>query len=136
MARVFLLAIVVFAVQTLGIEWNELSHIKPIDKDNYVAEVVNSKLPYVLTFVDRKGKDSKSTYEEYNSLAEKMNGKFNFGMINKIDSEHLMHAFENRYFPSTYLLVDGTAFKYSDSLTAERLERFILNEPRYTEAGI
>ena len=68
MARVFLLAIVVFAVQTLGIEWNELSHIKPIDKDNYVAEVVNSKLPYVLTFVDRKGKDSKSTYEEYNSL--------------------------------------------------------------------
>ena len=120
----------------MAVEWNELSHIKPIWKGNYVSEVVDSKLPYVLTFVDRKGKDSKSTFEEYNKLAEKMTGKFNFGMINKLDSEHLMHAFENRYFPSTYLLIDGVAYKYSDSLTAERLERFITNQPRYSEAGI
>ena len=64
-----------------------------------------------------------------------MNGKFNFGFIEKEDL-YMKHTFENRYYPSTFLLIDGKSYKYADSLTGERLERFILNKDRYTEARI
>ena len=135
MARV--LAFVVLAVQVLAAtEWTQLSDIKQINNDNYVKEVVNSKLPYVLTFIDHNAKDSKLVFDQYNDLAKKLTGKFNFGMVERRQSETLCHTFENRYYPSTYLLKDGMSYKYSDSLTGERLERFVSNKDRYTEAGI
>ena len=94
---------------------------------------MDSKLPWVLTFVDSKARDDKGCYEEYNSLAEQMQGKFNFGIVDRYESEHLVFTFESRYFPSTYLLTSGKSYKYNDSLTSARLERFILNADRYTE---
>ena len=103
------------AVNALAVkEWENPQHIQYIDSESYMSTVVDSDVPWVLTFVSTSAKESIEAINSYEELAKSYDGRVKFGWVDRGKSEHLSETFEARFLPHSFLLTEGNAHWYRD----------------------